>query len=422
MKRWAALNTRQHTLLNQISEAATAVAREVAHPRTMSALRDRGLIRAQRTSTGWDAWLTESGRFYRDHGHHPDHPAYHDHRLLAKSADGHNPVVWDGEPLEHDGMLWKPGSDTTVTFDEFVSARTTVVEILGHTIWNPWIREEREPELRAAMTVFGQWDRAEPGFHQWDEDEAIAWLDQERAESSARGEREDQQRLARIPHYDQARDEARLKLLEYDGRPYLPIEPDALDDLRRLVGDPETVIDRHGWLPAERRRLTRVGFSCWRHTEVRRRRSLIADLRAKYDASTDRAERGELRATIAREDQARQEHEIIPEPDVANMCADCDRPSSWHHSRSNVLPQGHCYAWPQYLDECRQTVELLRQLAANRKKPEPPKPKPLAVIPSGLSIDQIMSRLATLKAQHPDATVRRGNANKWELWPPRNEK
>ncbi|WP_410599715.1 hypothetical protein [Amycolatopsis sp. lyj-90] len=188
------------------------------------------------------------------------------------------------------------------------------------------------------------------------------------------------------------------------------------------MGDPETVIDRHGWLPAERRWLNRAGFSCWRHKEVRRLRVLTADLRAKYDASSDRAERSELRATIAHEDRARQEREAILEPDVADMCADCERPSSWHHSRSMVLPQSFCYAWPQHLDERRRAVEFLRQLAANRKKTKPPKPKPLAVIPSGLSIDQIMSRLATLKARHPDAIVRRGNANKWELWPPRSEK
>ncbi|WP_410599714.1 hypothetical protein [Amycolatopsis sp. lyj-90] len=174
MKRWAALNSRQHTLLNQISEAATMVVPEVAHPRTMSALRDRGLIKSQRTATGWSIWLTEPGRFYRDHGYHPDHPAYRGHRLPAKSADGSKPVAWDGKPLEHDGMLWKPGPGTTVTFDEFVVAHTTVVEILGHTTWNPWIREEREPEFRAAVKVFGHWHRAEPGFHQWNVEETIA--------------------------------------------------------------------------------------------------------------------------------------------------------------------------------------------------------------------------------------------------------
>lgn len=45
------------------------------------------------------------------------------------------------------------------------------------------------------------------------------------------------------------------------------------------------------------------------------------------------------------------------------------------------------------------------------------KPQPLATIQSGLPIAEIASRLQQLQAQFPDAEVRRGRANRWELWP-----
>ena len=40
------------------------------------------------------------------------------------------------------------------------------------------------------------------------------------------------------------------------------------------------------------------------------------------------------------------------------------------------------------------------------------------VIPSRLPIAEVMARLAEVQAEHPDAEVRRGSANRWEIWPP----
>lgn len=60
-------------------------------------------------------------------------------------------------------------------------------------------------------------------------------------------------------------------------------------------------------------------------------------------------------------------------------------------------------------------------LASSRctQTPEPPevKPEPLAVIPSGLSIAEITTRLVKIQTEYPDARVRRGSRNKWEIWP-----
>jgi hypothetical protein len=50
-------------------------------------------------------------------------------------------------------------------------------------------------------------------------------------------------------------------------------------------------------------------------------------------------------------------------------------------------------------------------------EPPTPKPQPLATIPSGLPIAEIAKRLQELQNEFPDAEVRRGRANRWELWP-----
>ncbi len=43
--------------------------------RSTYALRDRGLVTVSRRGGGWQAEVTEAGRFYLEHGHHPEHPA-----------------------------------------------------------------------------------------------------------------------------------------------------------------------------------------------------------------------------------------------------------------------------------------------------------------------------------------------------------
>jgi hypothetical protein len=58
--------------------------------------------------------------------------------------------------------------------------------------------------------------------------------------------------------------------------------------------------------------------------------------------------------------------------------------------------------------------------AAVKDKPAqspPPKPKPLAVIASGLPIAEVIRQLIDLRTKFPTARVRRGNRNRWETWP-----
>jgi hypothetical protein len=66
--------------------------------------------------------------------------------------------------VDVDGMLWKPLPRATASAAEFTQARSLVMEILALETWNPWVMEDRAEEYEAALGVFAQWTRAEPGF------------------------------------------------------------------------------------------------------------------------------------------------------------------------------------------------------------------------------------------------------------------
>ncbi len=58
--------------------------------------------------------------------------------------------------IEHDGKLWKPKPGAMATAEEFVAARTLMVEIHRDGRWNPWVSDDRAAELEAAMDTFEQ--------------------------------------------------------------------------------------------------------------------------------------------------------------------------------------------------------------------------------------------------------------------------
>ncbi|KFU75407.1 hypothetical protein SAMN04489729_6999 [Amycolatopsis lurida] len=349
-------------------------------------------------------------------------------------------------------MLWRVSLGSTVTFTEFVAARTTVLELYDHTTWNPWIREEREHELHAAGLIHDQWERAEPDHHSETEAESRAWFARRRIDWQNKRKLEEQQRQARIPLCNAQRHHASLELLEdeaslrsatahlaalRDGTwaplmdPRKRVDEIAdyeasirdwqarVDQLREQVGDPETVIDKNGRLPSHRRTLGLAEFTSWRIREVRQLRALTAQLRSTLDAEPGHAERSQLRGQLASKELARQQLEAIPKLDAPAMCSQCPKPLSWHDNPYQlILPKGPCHTWPRYAQGRQQARELFFELTKKPAEPPAPRPKPLAVISSGLPLSQVMAHLAELQAQHPDAIVRRGYANKWELWPP----
>jgi hypothetical protein len=71
------------------------------------------------------------------------------------------------------------------------------------------------------------------------------------------------------------------------------------------------------------------------------------------------------------------------------------------------------------LARLREARDIFERAIARTDPPPPPEPKPepLAVVPSGLPISEVMARLAEIQERYPDAEVRRGRANRWEVWP-----
>jgi hypothetical protein len=74
-------------------------------------------------------------------------------------------------------------------------------------------------------------------------------------------------------------------------------------DLLAVIGGPETVCDKAGWLPAERRGLSLSLFKDERISQVRTLRARITDAQTTLTTLKGRTERAEVRETLRR-DQA----------------------------------------------------------------------------------------------------------------------
>lgn len=347
--------------------------------------------------------------------------------------------------IEHDGMLWKPTRGATTSFKQFIAARTTFREISQDSRWNPWIRDDRHDEYEQAVAVMDQWRRAEPGHRMLTTRQLEArWARQdrerERALQKLKTERERRRKL-----HDPARADARLSLLEQqsrleyettelasyeDGSRYPKKDVDRrrqqMDELRAsigsrqkeiarltpIVGDPETVIDENGWLPKERRDAMLIHYRFDRERAVRQLRAQIPEL----VATGDRNDRIEADLKRHRLDKLL----AVPPLTADDMCSDCAAPIAEHGS---VTPpfDGPCPAWPGWRARLQRAWQILEVGARDRQtsptEPSAPKSQPLATIPSGLPIAEVTKRLQDLQAEFPDAEVRRGRANRWELWP-----
>jgi hypothetical protein len=355
--------------------------------------------------------------------------------------------------IEHDGMLWKPRTGATATAEEFIAARTLFIELHHDATWNPWIRDERAVDIDRAAEVMGQRQRAEPGHRrmsikQWEAQQARR--ERKREEQRAKDETRREGDKAR---YDEERSSARLRLIEVqstldhglaelagfrDGTKFPAMDPKRraseteelehkverlraeVDRLTPIVGDPEYVVDEHGWLPRERREQTWWSYRLDRERKVRDLKQQLPELEAALKATADGAERRDRRAKLA-EATRDLEHLIAQGPFTAEeMCSECATPIA-HHGW--VWPPGRpCPAWPGWAARMREVRQMLESFTKCRESEAvpPPKPKaqPLAVVPSGLPIADVVAKLTELQAQFPDAEVRRGRANRWELWKP----
>jgi hypothetical protein len=358
-----------------------------------------------------------------------------------------------GEVIEVDGLLWKPKPGTTATGEEFRRARSLILEVHRDASWNPWVEEDRAQEYERATAVFEQWTRAEPDFLPLTSEELDAQMAPWDAEFQAHQAERDRQRAARVALYDAGREQARLALLEeqailghrteeLDGlreRRRFPAMPEqrrreqiaqlersvaaARSEVVRLqeaVGDVEAVVDERGWLPRERRELALMLFSADRCTEVRELRERVREQQAKLKATKGRAERAPIRDALNRDTRRLLFLMAIPRLEAADMCSECVSPAEWHGyvTTGANLQAGPCPAWPRWAQRIRKVREMIAAAVKDKPaEPPPPKPEPLAVIASGLPIAEVMRRLANVQARYPNAHVRRGNRNRWEIWP-----
>ncbi|WP_414505523.1 hypothetical protein [Streptomyces sp. NEAU-L66] len=74
MHRWSPLNDRQRALLGRLDTGEELSGQDPSDRRSAYALRDRGLLAVRRSRGVLSAQVTEAGKFYLKHGHHPDLP------------------------------------------------------------------------------------------------------------------------------------------------------------------------------------------------------------------------------------------------------------------------------------------------------------------------------------------------------------
>ena len=195
-------------------------------------------------------------------------------------------------------------------------------------------------------------------------------------------------------------------------------------ELTPHVGDPEAVVDEEGWLPSERRERYLTEFTAKLNAEASGLRERLPALRAELRATQGRRERAAIREEIGKGTARLAYLEAVPPITASDMCSECPSPMDWHDTgvtfclTTGAVLREPCPAWPVWREQL--VAGLLRVIEMRRRKEAPaapaPPPRPLAVIPSGASVEETIARLSAVQADHPRAQVRRGKGNCWEIW------
>lgn len=356
-------------------------------------------------------------------------------------------VYSDGE------LLWRAKPGATRMFEDLLAARELFQDLHADRHWNPWRFEAGQEALRQAMDTIDGWGRAEPGFRQTTTAELDQWMAQKDADFEREQAKRKRQREVNRARFDAERTAARLDLLEHQhllaarrldlsrmlsGEAFPLMDPGRrtnevskleesvskheaeVERLSTVVGDPEDVVDQNGHLPRDRRDTTLHLYREHRITQVRDLQSKTAELRTRLEAADDKTERADLRSKLSLKQWHLDHLLAISRLKAAEMCPDCASPR--HEHPAIKAPFNYpCAAWPGQKAIHTEVMKLLEssrnRAKADQAAPESPRPKPLAIVPSGLPMDEIITRLQDLQHKHPDAVVRRGRANRWELWP-----
>jgi hypothetical protein len=320
--------------------------------------------------------------------------------------------------------------------------------------WHCWEEDHETRVLDQWEPILAEWDNGAPKRSPAESAAFFAAID---AEVDERLAEEERQRVSRAAQqYDKDRAQQRMTLLQHESSaaffrhvltaPATPAQAAAAEEqsaksdalavqLRKQLGDPNLIVDKHGYLPAERReRHLNEHMRSWRHPVLR---AWSQDDRKRFNAL--------LR---------------MPRPEPAAMCSECQAPQQWHEyalslclfrgrpepgSRAEriarIMPEwwARCSActtyqmvhrWGgsgtlpdfDYNQWCAMVPTGLRKifgLTAVKPEPEdmcPPPPAPLEILKPG-PIDEVMQRLNDARAKHPNAELRKGKRGAWELWP-----
>lgn len=185
-----------------------------------------------------------------------------------------------------------------------------------------------------------------------------------------------------------------------------------------MVGDPEAVVDSDGLFPAERRKLMLEQYEDLRTIAVIALRRQVRESQAGIAAAGDRAVRAQHRAELRDATRKLDNWLGVGTLTAEDMCSECPTPNT-RHGWVSPPTDGPCRAWPQWAARVAEARELLLRAVASggRSVALPPEPEPVAVIASGLPIGEIIDQLTDVRRRYPESVVRRGRANRWEIWP-----
>ncbi len=241
------------------------------------------------------------------------------------------------------GVTWTRRPGATSTGPELLQALADLPGMYGDVSrqWNWWQEGRRDQEHDRLWQILREWDNGAPKREDTkEEDEALGQAELDKVDKSLEADRERRADLvARL--YDEDRENLRLRLLRTesdaaffahvleapassaqreDAERRLGERRAAADESRRQLGNPEQVIDRGGYLPAERREMNlRSHMDYWRHPRLR---------------EWAKTQRRRFNALLA-----------MPMPDLAAMCSECEAPAEWHEYDLSLRlfhPQGCC--------------------------------------------------------------------------------
>lgn len=355
------------------------------------------------------------------------------------------------------GVTWTRKPDADSTPEQFLAALEAFLSM--HSVaaaWDWWREGQAKQERdRLERVVFG-WDNGASSSTE-EEAEAFAADYMKKFDTDLARDRRNRQRRA-TRQYDPERSKDRLQVLRWESDAafftHVAAKPKTAEqkavaeqrstsalekaaELRASIGgDLERVIDVHGFTPAERREHhLRSHMDYWRHRRLR-----------DWSVSDKRR----FKALLA-----------MPPLTAVDMCSECEAPAAWHAYDISLRlfrpapepgsqAEAIARAMPGWWERCpacsayqiehvwggegslpgfdgEQYVAMLPPLLKalfgpapeHKPKATPPKAKPLAVIPGGLPVDEVLVRLAEAQKRHPDVEIRRGSGDGWELWSPR---